>query len=190
SIDKARELKETFQKAIKPAGYLEPCVLEIRQQIQKYELLAEQEKALDERIERLVKELESPILTIDGIAETNGGIILGEIGSIERFDNVEELIAFAGLDPAIHDSGNFQSTNLHISKRGSPYLRSALYMSALVAMRCNPVCKAFADRLRSRGKKNKVIIVAVARKLLTIVYSVLKNNRPFFVPRSITEAET
>jgi transposase len=187
---KAKEIRAVFDKAVIPDGYLESCVLEIKFLIQQYELLSEQKEALEERIVRLVSNFNTQIMTINGIGETNAGIILGEIGSIEKFDDVDELVAFSGLDPSVHDSGNFHSVSKHISKRGSPYLRTAMYLSAVSAIRCNPVCKAFAERLKNKGKKNKVIIVAVARKLLTIVYSVLKNNKPFFVPKSIVITET
>jgi transposase len=184
-VEKAKEIQAVFDKAVIPKGLLEPYVIEIKVLLDQHELYQEQLEKLEERIERLVENLDTPVKTINGIGKVNAGIILGEIGSINRFSNVDELVAFAGLDASVRESGQYEAQTRHISKRGSPYLRSALYMSAVSAMKCNPVCKAFADRLKKKDKKKKVIIVAVSRELLTIIYSVLKNNRPFSVPKYI-----
>jgi transposase len=183
--EKAREIKAIFENSVRPEGVFEACVIEIRCLIQQYELMTEQVEKIDKRIERLVEKMGTPILSINGIGKTGAGIILGEIGSVDRFKTVDSLVAYAGLDPSVKKSGQYESSNRKISKRGSPYLRRALYNSAVVAMTRNPVCKAFAQRLKAKGKKPRVVIVAVARKLLTIVYSVLKNNRKFYVPKGL-----
>ena len=185
AAEKAKEIKAVFDNAIRPEGTLEAVIIEIRNLIKQYELMAAQLVKIEKRIAYLVEKSKTPILSIPGIGKTGAGIILGEIGNIERFKTVDSLVAYAGLDPSVKASGQYESQNRRISKRGSPYMRFALYNSAIIAMRHNPVCKAFAERLKAKGKKPRVVIVAVARKLLTIVYSVLKNNKEFYVPKGL-----
>jgi transposase len=93
-------------------------------------------------------------------------------------------VAFAGIDAAVRQSGEFEGTNNRMSKRGSPYLRRALYQAALVAStgrNPDPVLRAFYQMKLSEGKHHSVCVGAVSRKLCYIIYSVLKDNRPFVV---------
>jgi len=89
------------------------------------------------------------------------------------------LAAFVGLNPTVHQSGSSVRGKPHLSKKGNAVIRRALYMPAIVARRYNPVIKAFADRLKKAGKPNMVIIGAVMRKLLHIIYGVLKSGMSF-----------
>jgi hypothetical protein len=95
------------------------------------------------------------------------------------FTDAGQLVAFAGLNPRQHQSGETVQKKTGISKMGSASLRAALYMPAITAMKHNPVIRVFADRLRSRGVRGKALIVAAMRKLLHIVVGVLKSGKPF-----------
>jgi transposase len=97
---------------------------------------------------------------------------------VQRFNHAKALAAFVGLNPTVHQSGS-SVRGPHLSKKGNSLLRGALYMPAIVARRYNPVIKEFADRLKKAGKSNMVIIGAVMRKLLHIIYGVLKSGMPF-----------
>jgi transposase len=121
------------------------------------------------------------IRTIPGAGPATGAIILGEIGDINRFPTPKNLVAFAGIDPTAYQSGNFTGTNNRLSKKGSPYLRRAVWMSAVVASRTDPVFKAFYEKKRREGKAHGTAIGAVARKLLYTIYAVLKANKPYEV---------
>ena len=112
------------------------------------------------------------------------GILIGELGNLKRFRSADQATAFAGLDVVVRQSGKYEHMG-HISKRGSPNLREALYRAALPASQYNPVCKQLYQRLRAKGKHHKVAMVAVARKLLHIAYSVETKNREFYVPNHI-----
>jgi transposase len=108
-----------------------------------------------------------------------GAVILSEIGSISRFDDGSKLVAFAGIDASVSQSGEFEGSHMHMSKRGSPYLRRALYTAAIIAAFHDPELSDFYRRLRARGKHHGVAIGAVARKLCYIIHAVLNENRPY-----------
>jgi transposase len=117
--------------------------------------------------------------SIPGIGDITACRLLAELGDWRRFTNVRQVVAFAGLNPEHRDSGNRQGGYTAISKCGSSSLRRALYMPALVAMRCNPLLHAFQQRLRANGHRGKVLVVAVMRKLLHLAYGILKSGQPF-----------
>ncbi len=136
-------------------------------------------KELDAEIELIMEKLDSPITTIPGIGNTTGAIILSEIGDISKFDAPKKIVAYAGLDASVNESGNFVGTKNKISKRGSTELRNAFYSSAFIAWQVDPVLNEFYLNLRARGKPHRVAVIAVARKLVNITYSVLKNNKSY-----------
>jgi transposase len=118
------------------------------------------------------------LVTIPGIGETTAARLLAECRDITAFENARAYAAFAGLVPRDHQSGTHRGRP-RLSKLGSPRLRLALYFPALTAMRYNPTLTAFARRLRAAGKHKMVVVAAVMRKLLHIVYGVLKHQRRF-----------
>lgn len=137
---------------------------------------AEIKKAIDEDDD--LKGKRDLIESIGGLGPVASSMILGELPPIEKFETAKALTAFAGLCPQLRQSG----TSLHSSRTthiGNRAIRSTLYMAAIAAMRCNPLIKAFAARLKDRGKASMEIIVAVMRKLLVLVFGVLKHRRPF-----------
>lgn len=117
--------------------------------------------------------------SIPGLGDLTIGKLIAECRDLTAFRDVRQLVAFAGLNPRHHTSGSSVHKKTTISRTGSAALRAALYMPALTAMRFNPVLHAFADRLRSRGLAGKAIVVAVMRKLLHLVFGVLKSGQPF-----------
>jgi transposase len=117
--------------------------------------------------------------TIPGVGEATIAQILAFIGEPAIFPSARQLTAFVGLSPRQHQSGSSVHRPAHISKTGSASLRKAFYMPAVVASRYNPIIKAFCARLKAAGKPNLVIVVAAMRKLLHIIYGVLKSQQPF-----------
>jgi len=157
---------------------------QLRMLIEQIKYIESQVKDTETEIGAYMSELNSPIMTIPGIGKTTGAVILGEIGGIERFDAPQKLVAFSGIDATVLQSGEFEGTRNRMSKRGSPYLRRALYQAALVACtgrNPDPVLREFYLKKMSEGKHHSTSIGAVARKLCYIIFAVLKENRPFEV---------
>lgn len=119
------------------------------------------------------------LTSIPGIGDLTACCLLAELPHWQQFDNGRQVVAFAGLNPKHHDSGQQTGRYTPISKQGSASLRAALYMPALAALRCNPLLIAFAERLRARGLTGKVLVVALMRKLLLLAFGVLKSGQPF-----------
>jgi transposase len=117
--------------------------------------------------------------TIPGVGAATIAQILAFIGEPAAFPSARQLTAFVGLSPRQHQSGTSVHRPAHISKTGNASLRKAFYLPAVVAARYNPIIKAFCARLKLAGKPNLVIIVAAMRKLLHIIYGVLKSKQPF-----------
>lgn len=137
-------------------------------------------KAINEHIDsdpdlRQRKEL---LVSINGIGDKTAALLLGELGDPLEFRNAKAVVAFAGLNPQLEESGLFKGRT-RISRIGSVLLRSGLYMPAIAAMQHNRAIKALKERLKARGKSGKQIVCAAMRKLLHIAYGVLKSGRPF-----------
>ena len=117
--------------------------------------------------------------TIPGISKTSAIAILAEIPDISNFKNARQLAAYAGLTPRHRTSGSSLRGRTRISKIGSANLRKALYFPAIVAKKYNPIIKLFCKNLEDNGKHAMAIICAAERKLIHIVYAVLKHGIPF-----------
>lgn len=117
--------------------------------------------------------------SIPGIGVATIARLLAFVGDVHRFNDAKALAAFVGLNPTVHQSGSSVRGKSRLSKKGNATIRKALYMPAVVARRYNPTIKAFAQRLKKAGKSNMLIIGAVMRKLLHIIYGVLKSGKPF-----------
>lgn len=138
---------------------------------------------LDRKIKSIVKELDTPLLSIPGISYTLAAIILAEIGDINNFPTPSKLQAFAGLDPSTYQSGKYTASYSTMVKRGSTYLRWAMFQAArLVAMR-DKTFKDYLAKKRSEGKHFNVAISHVSKKLLRTIFYMLKHNETF-VPQS------
>lgn len=134
---------------------------------------------LEIQITTMLFEENQVITTIPGIGNILGAIIISEIGDISRFDSASKLVAFAGLDVSVKQSGEFTGTKNKISKRGSPYLRRAIWSAASRAVFCDPVLSDYYQSLRARGKHHLTAVGAVARKLCNIIFAVLRDNKPY-----------
>ena len=161
----------------------ESFTFQLKLLIEQVEFIEGQIKDCENKIKELMEKINSPIATIPGIGTVLGATIISEFGDISRFDKPSKLIAFAGIDATVSQSGEFEGTHNVMSKRGSPYLRKALFQAALVASNTDPVLKAYYQKKRAEGKHHKTCIGAVARKLCNIIYAVLKNNKPYEVPK-------
>ncbi|MDO5650043.1 MAG: IS110 family transposase [Gallicola sp.] len=181
STEKAKEMKDLASRSVGVNLCSDAFAFQIKILIEQIEFTERQIQAIDKKIEKQLKKLNSVILSIPGVGPATGAIILGEIGDINRFSNPKKLVAFAGIDPTAFQSGNFTGQHNRLSKKGSPYLRRAVWMSAVVASRFDPVFKAFYEKKRGEGKSHGTATGAVARKLLYTIHAVLKSNTPYEV---------
>lgn len=153
--------------------------LQLRLLIEQIRFIEAQVSDVEAEIKTILDKINSPITTIPGIGDINAAVILGEIGDISKFSNASKLAAYAGIDASVSQSGDYQSANNKMSKRGSPYLRKALFQAALIAAFHDPVFSDFYQKKRSEGKHHLTAIGAVARKLCNTIFAVLKNNTPY-----------
>ena len=139
------------------------------------------QQAIQEHIDRYpeLQALQNLLVTIPGIGRLTASKLLGEIRNILDFESPRQLAAYAGLTPRNILSGTSVHKKTRISKTGNANLRKILYMPAISAKRWNPIIVQFCDRLLQNGLRPMEVIVAAMRKLLHIVYGVLKNGRPF-----------
>ena len=134
---------------------------------------------LDKQIKLVVDELNTPLMTIPGIGYTIAAIILAEIGDINNFSSPAKLLAFAGMEPSTYQSGKYNASKTPMVKRGSTYLRWAVMQAArLVSMR-DSTFAAYMAKKRSEGKHFNVAQSHVGKKLIRVIYSLLKNNTAF-----------
>ncbi|SFE10302.1 Transposase [Pseudomonas citronellolis] len=120
------------------------------------------------------------LTSIEGISDKTAALLLAELGSISRFESARAVVAFAGLNPRLRESGQHKG-QVRISKIGSRLLRAGLFMPAICAMSHNQAVRALRLRLEEKGKAGKQIICAAMRKLLQIAYGVLKSGQPYNV---------
>lgn len=194
--EKARELKEAAAGSFGVGFAKDAFAFQIRQLIEQVLFLEKQIGELEAQISKLLHQTNQVITTIPGIGDTLGAIILSEIGDIRRFDAPGKLVAFAGLDVKVTQSGEFNGTRQKISKRGSPYLRRAIWLAASRAAFCDPILSEYYQGLRARGKHHLTAVGAVARKLCNIIFVILRDNRPYkssppnFIRQFLAESTT
>lgn len=175
--DTARELRVLAQKSV---GINDSSLsIPITQTIEQIELLDRQLFHTELEMANIVTCLHSVIMTIPGIGSTNGGMILGEIGGIHRFSTPGKLLAFAGLDPSVYQSGNFQAKKTRMSKRGSRVLRYALMNAAHNAVKNNATFKAYYDAKRAEGRTHYNALGHCAGKLVRVIWKMLTDDVEF-----------
>lgn len=176
TVRKVKDLaKNSF--GIKFTG--DACSFEIKQLVNQIIFLENQVDELNLKIKELYSKLDNHLESIPGIGKTIAPVILAEIGDISNFSTPSKLTAFAGIDPSENQSGNKKSTDEKTSKRGSPYLRHAIYQAAFIASNNDPVMHDYYVKKRSEGKHHYVALAGIERKLLGIIFHVLKENRDY-----------
>lgn len=176
---KAIELKEACKSSVGIFEGAPAFVFELRMMIEHIDFCKSQLCEIDRQIEEIYMRCNCFLHTINGIGVISAATILSEIGNINNFESVKKLVAFAGLDPSIKQSGNFESSNNHMSKRGSTYLRRAIWNCAVVAAQRNSVMNAFYKKKRLEGKDYMTSIGAVAHKLCGPIFAVLRDAKPY-----------
>lgn len=147
--------------------------------IEQIQMFEKQRDSLNKDITNIMEKLNSPICSIPGIGTSLGAIIISEIGDITRFNSATKLLAFAGLDPSVRQSGNFNATNTKISKRGSKHLRYAINTAAGLIIWNNNTFHNYYTTKISQGKSHLNAVGHVAHKLTRVIFKLLTENTTF-----------
>lgn len=144
-----------------------------------HELSAEIDE-IETQIRRIMDEdIHSPILTIPGISYRMGAMIIAEIGDFSRFDSPDKILAYAGLSPSTYQSGQLDGSYSHMEKRGSRYLRYALFNATKFVCNWDPVFNAYLSKKRAEGKHYNVAISHAAKKLVRVIYQLERSGQAY-----------
>ena len=149
--------------------------------IEEMEHIARRIKNYDTQINAYVDELCPNLLSIPGIGYTTAGLIAGEIRDIHRFHSAESLISYSGIDVTVYESGKYNAKNCMPSKKGSKYLRYALFQVARIIWQHDPVFRNYYEKKQAEGKHYYVILGHIQKKVVRVIYSILKNNSTYSV---------
>lgn len=174
----AQHVQDAAAHSIGTRFATQALVFELKLLLQQVSFLKEQLDELTIEITHILEHVPQQITTIPGVGAVTAAAIIGELGDLTRFPNVASVIAYAGLDPKVSDSGT-TSKKRAISKRGSKYLRTAIWQTAIASLAFNPTLKAYYDKKRSEGKPKKVAIGAVANKVTRLIYGILRSGMPY-----------
>ena len=175
--EQVKELRVLAQKSV---GANDSAIsIQITQTIQQIELLDSPLDKIEAEMTNIMNFNDSVIMTIPSIGYINVGMILGEIGDIHRFSNPNKLLSFAGLNPSVYQSGNFQAKTTRMSKRGSRVLRYALVNAVWNVARNNTTFKAYYDSKRAEGRSHYNALGHCAGKLVRVIWKMLTDKVEF-----------
>lgn len=174
---KAELIHTTAKKSI---GSIMPAKsLELKHTIKLIKELDSEIDEIEKEIKIIMDNINSPILTIPGISYRMGAMILSEIGSFSKFDSPDKILAFAGLSPSTYQSGKLDSSHSHMEKRGSRYLRYALFNATKFVCNWDPIFNAYLLKKRSEGKHYNVAISHATKKLVRVMFQLEKTGQAF-----------
>ena len=153
--------------------------LELRHTIKLIQELSSQIDEIETEIKSIIDKINSPILTIPGISYRMGAMIIAEIGDFSKFYSPDKILAYAGLSPSTYQSGQFQSNHSKMEKRGSKYLRYALFNAAKFVSHWDSTFKAYLDKKRAEGKHYNVAVSHVVKKLVRVIFHLEKHNETY-----------
>ena len=150
--------------------------MELKHTIRLIQELDAEVKEIENSIKVIMDSISSPILTIPGISYRMGAMIIAEVGDFKRFSSADKILAYAGLSPSTYQSGQMLNGFSHMEKRGSRYLRHALFNATRYVCNWDPVFGNYLEKKRNEGKHYNVAISHAAKKLVRLIYSLEKNG--------------
>ena len=175
--DKAVELRDAARKSI---GVSMPAKsLELKHTLQLIQTLDAEIEEIESEIDKLMEQIHSPITTIPGIANRMGAMILAEVGDFSNFDSADKILAYAGLSPSTYQSGQMNNCYAHMEKRGSKYLRYAIFNATKYVCHWDPTFAAYLAKKRAEGKHYNVAISHAAKKLMRLIYAMEKSSQTY-----------
>ncbi|MEY8428874.1 IS110 family transposase [Lachnospiraceae bacterium 46-15] len=162
---KAKQLKTAAASSFGVTFAKNSFTFQLKALLEQISFIEKYVKETEAEISGTMGKLESPVTTITGIGNVTGAAIISEIGDISKFYRPRKLVAFAGLDATVTQSGEFEAVHNVMSKRGSPYLRKAISQAALIAPFKDPVLSVYYQKKRAESKHHLTCVGAVARKM-------------------------
>ena len=156
-----------------------PNSLELQHNIRLIRELDTEIAEIEEQIQSIMDELHSPITTIPGLGFRMASMILAEVGDFSRFDSPDKLLAYAGMSPSTYQSGQLKNCYPHMEKRGSRYLRYALYNATKYVCLWDPTFAAYLAKKRAEGKHYNVALSHAAKKLVRLLFALEKSRTPY-----------
>jgi hypothetical protein len=176
-----RDIAETIRDAARASiGSRMPVKsLELQHTIRLIWELDAEIKDIESAIQVIMDELHSPITTIPGVGVRMGAMILAEVGDFSRFESPDKLLAYAGLSPSTYQSGQLKNCYAHMEKRGSRYLRYAIFNATKYVCLWDPTFAAYLAKKRAEGKHYNVAISHAAKKLVRLIYAMERSGQPY-----------
>ena len=153
--------------------------LELKHTIQLIRELDAEIAEIEKEINSTMDEIHSPITTIPGIGTRMGAMILAEVGDYHNFDSADKILAYAGLSPSIYQPGQLTNCYSHMEKRGSKYLRYAIFNATKYVCNWDPTFAAYLAKKRAEGKHYNVAISHAAKKLVRLIYAMERSGQPY-----------
>ncbi len=175
--DTAITFREAARKSI--GSSMPVKSLELKHTIKLIRELDAEIEEIEDKIKNIMDEINSPILSIPGISYRMGAMIIAEIGDFSRFDSPDKLLAYAGISPSTYQSGQLDNSHSRMEKRGSKYLRYALFNATVYVCHWNPTFNAYLNKKRAEGKHYYVAISHAAKKLVRLIYQLEKTGQQY-----------
>ena len=175
--DKAIQIRETARNSI--GTYMPAKSLELKHTIKLIRELDTEIAEIESAIKKIMDEIDSPITSIPGIGLSMAAMIIAEIGDFSNFDSPDKVLAFSGLSPSTYQSGKLNNCYAHMEKRGSRYLRYALYNATKYVCFWCPIFAEYLNKKRSEGKHYNVAISHAAKKLVRLIFALQKSGQPY-----------
>ena len=175
--DMAVEIRDAARNSI--GSRMPAKSLELQHTIRLIRELDAEIEEIETAIQTIMDEIHSPITTIPGIGYRMGAMILAEVGDFSRFESPDKLLAYAGLSPSTYQSGQLINCYPHMEKRGSRYLRYAIYNAAKYVCLWDPTFAAYLAKKRAEGKHYNVAISHAAKKLVRLIFALEKSRQPY-----------
>lgn len=175
--EKAIEIRDAARSSI--GSQMPAKSLELQHTIRLIQELNQEIDDIEAEIQKIMDDLQSPITTIPGVGLQMGAMILAEVGDFSNFDSPDKVLAYAGLSPSTYQSGQLKNCYPHMEKRGSRYLRYALFNAAKYVCIWDPAFAAYLAKKRSEGKHYFVAISHAAKKLVRLIFALERSGQPY-----------
>ena len=175
--EKAIEIRDAARNSV--GSRMPAKSLELKHTIQLILELDAEIEEIEKEINSIMDEIQSPITTIPGIGTRMGAMILAEIGDFSSFDSADKILAYAGMSPSTYQSGQLTNCHAHMEKRGSRYLRYAIFNATKYVCNWDPTFAAYLAKKRAEGKHYNVAISHAAKKLVRLIYAMQKSGEAY-----------